>query len=521
VQDSENEVGSGSQARRRLDDGADLARATQALASRDADLARATQALASKDADLARATQALASANQTLVSKDRTLEARQLSAMRTQDGLRWDIAELTSANKALRAEGSVADEIASAARAVVCMNIATAKAVAASGTADGGVVARLADKRSRQVALATGVAKRKITGKLQFWAQQMQDVVKAEEQHGAERESLDQIKRNVEIPCSICLRGGFHLGDALILPCHAAAYEAAAAAAAADQGGGIVDLTVEAVDAAAGTPVVCSGHIAFCKVCLTMEMRTQINDRRRTFLCPDTRCRKEIGRSVISELGLLGEAVAMATPGAFPCRTPTCPIRLNKGSACTSGELAGLVVCSGCAIVHCAKCTHTDAEHSAWQLQQQDEEDQQQPAGAACNALMVADVHAEYDAMLQQVSSKVKACPGCFAAIEKNEGCNSMTCTNCYCEFCWRCGALLLKPGDRGAVEERSRFTSNHFADLQELQTSQEILSAIFPARHVFDTNVGRTCAGMQMNAADPGTFTIPSIERLVEIRMG
>ena len=43
-------------------------------------------------------------------------------------------------------------------------------------------------------------------------------------------------------------------------------------------------------------------------------------------------------------------------------------------------------------------------------------------------------------------SRKVKRCPNCKFYIEKNEGCNHMTCRNCKFEWCWICGLESL-PG--------------------------------------------------------------------------
>lgn len=49
----------------------------------------------------------------------------------------------------------------------------------------------------------------------------------------------------------------------------------------------------------------------------------------------------------------------------------------------------------------------------------------------------------------QWIVKNTKQCPFCGAAIEKNKGCNHMTCTSCGYEFCWLCG---------------EKYTSTHFS---------------------------------------------------------
>ena len=45
------------------------------------------------------------------------------------------------------------------------------------------------------------------------------------------------------------------------------------------------------------------------------------------------------------------------------------------------------------------------------------------------------------------IMAKTKSCPNCRKSIEKNQGCNHMTCRLCSNEFCWLC---LGKWSDHG-----------------------------------------------------------------------
>ena len=41
------------------------------------------------------------------------------------------------------------------------------------------------------------------------------------------------------------------------------------------------------------------------------------------------------------------------------------------------------------------------------------------------------------------VKDNAKQCPHCNAPIEKNEGCNKITCWRCSTNFCWLCGEQI------------------------------------------------------------------------------
>ncbi|KAF2454219.1 hypothetical protein BDY21DRAFT_291651, partial [Lineolata rhizophorae] len=47
--------------------------------------------------------------------------------------------------------------------------------------------------------------------------------------------------------------------------------------------------------------------------------------------------------------------------------------------------------------------------------------------------------HAEIEASEKTIADTTKKCPNCNVSIEKNRGCEHMTCRQCRHEFCWHC----------------------------------------------------------------------------------
>eukprot|EP00493_Phyllostaurus_siculus_P024665 UN25006 len=75
-----------------------------------------------------------------------------------------------------------------------------------------------------------------------------------------------------------------------------------------------------------------------------------------------------------------------------------------------------------CGYVYCCKCLNPGHRPS--------------PCDIADIWLQKATSEAEN---MQWIIAKTKKCPKCRVPIEKNQGCNHMTCQSCKHEFCWLC----------------------------------------------------------------------------------
>ena len=58
---------------------------------------------------------------------------------------------------------------------------------------------------------------------------------------------------------------------------------------------------------------------------------------------------------------------------------------------------------------------------------------------------------------------KTKSCPKCHSNIEKNQGCDHMTCSKCRAQFCWEC-LVLYRPHDTTYTARHLPTCSNSYA---------------------------------------------------------
>jgi len=110
------------------------------------------------------------------------------------------------------------------------------------------------------------------------------------------------------------------------------------------------------------------------------------------------------------------------------CPTPGCGNAINKPNK----QESPLLVCYSCQYSYCVKCDSfwhsggTCEEFQKWKAEQAYEKSE-------ANTLFK-----------KWIAQHTKPCPRCQTAIEKNGGCNHMTCGKCRYEFCWLCTAKYI-----------------------------------------------------------------------------
>ena len=101
------------------------------------------------------------------------------------------------------------------------------------------------------------------------------------------------------------------------------------------------------------------------------------------------------------------------------CSNPKCGIACERTDIT---RLLGDVTCDVCDTTTCFRCGLSS----------------HRPASCQTADSWTVKVNAESE-NVTWIMANTKSCPGCHKPIEKNQGCNHMTCNQCRHEFCWIC----------------------------------------------------------------------------------
>eukprot|EP01083_Nonionella_stella_P198999 730114_1 len=164
------------------------------------------------------------------------------------------------------------------------------------------------------------------------------------------------------------------------------------------------------------------GH-NYCKTCLSTHYKTKILDGDVLNLtCIDPSCDRKIGEIEILQFIHDGEtkrkfdrfrknALLRMNKNVIFCRKPNC-----DGYAYNKHNLCGTLECGLCDTRMCRRCYQPFHGYVL-----------------GCNQ----SVDIEY--YKWALFKDIQQCPNCMVKIEKNGGCNHMTCRRCKYQFCWIC----------------------------------------------------------------------------------
>lgn len=182
-----------------------------------------------------------------------------------------------------------------------------------------------------------------------------------------------------------------------------------------------------------------------CRVCLRRHILSSIERKRETPKCPYPNCQRELRhfddlqqvlrRRQYEHLNYQLNMTAISKmPGIKYCLTPDCDYCVQYDTtSCSQKVKVTKFECKKCEMVYCLDCK------CRWH-----------DGFSSCHAWKRSVKRKKYENYADQKYGKwykdnrkmVKECPGCHGHVEKNEGCNHMTC-RCETEWCWLCGQVF------------------------------------------------------------------------------
>jgi len=202
--------------------------------------------------------------------------------------------------------------------------------------------------------------------------------------------------------------------------------------------------------------VVCN-HV-YCKDCMTNYFKEKISTGAvSSLMCPTFKCETQALPNQVAELvpqemfqkyeSLLLETQLESMTDVISCprvvcQCPTMIDRETNMGQCPACQLAFCIYCK--ATYHgVSPCKFKSSEQRAILERYNNSTGEEKTFlekryGKKQLATMSADLASE-----DYMASNARQCPHCNAPIEKNEGCNKITCWRCNTHFCWLCGLKL------------------------------------------------------------------------------
>jgi len=230
------------------------------------------------------------------------------------------------------------------------------------------------------------------------------------------------------------------------------------------------EICVEDVDAAMrkewrARPVSnsCNHTRAVCFTCVRRHIEAEINEKGNPAItCPHNECNQQLGHADIQHFAtprqferydlVIMRRCLQSLPDFVWCAHRDCGSGQETEGAgvgkAIEGGLRGLWL-------RCHACNRRTCLHHSCAMHE----------GMSCEEYDAAARDSEEVGLLQYLNSdSIRRCPKCRHGIEKNEGCDHMTCRKssggCGAEFCWRCGADYNGPNGIRAVGNSAHAAS-------------------------------------------------------------
>jgi len=204
-------------------------------------------------------------------------------------------------------------------------------------------------------------------------------------------------------------------------------------------------------------PIDSCGH-TFCKDCWKRYLEVKIKEGEvQSIVCPAFKCHHRVPASIIDQ-PLVNARTAQrymrfelrdfvkVNNNIQWCPAPGCEAAVCRSSA-NQGKNIGNTADCGEGHFFCFECKdkpHDPCSCEEWRRWSKESQEMSAKLGLGGSSQDAAAV-----ATMLWLKSNTKQCPKCKNGIQKNEGCNHMTCRACRHEFCWICMAPWRTHGSK------------------------------------------------------------------------